>query len=74
LERCIGEELLDLGMREASVGPEINARYLTIIARYEQIQNFVPSVGAVNIAGAQSAGFRISELIEHEEAMTKVQV
>jgi hypothetical protein len=47
------EELVDIGIGEAGVGPEINARNLAAITRHDRLQNAVPSIGAVNVAGPQ---------------------
>ena len=63
------EILLDIGIGEADVGAEIDARDFSAIARHEELQNVVPSVGAVNVTGTQRASFKIAELIEHEQRM-----
>ena len=53
----------------SGVGTKINARDFTLIPRHGRLQYCLPSVGAVNIARAQSAAFEIAELIEHEQRM-----
>ena len=58
--------LLDIGIGEAGVGAEIDARDLAAIARHDRFQNVFPSIGAVHIAGTQGAAFQIPELVEHE--------
>jgi hypothetical protein len=63
------EILIDLGIGEAGVGPEIDARELATIPRHDRLQHCLPSVGAVNIARAQRATFQIAELVEHEQRM-----
>ena len=45
---------------------EIDARYLAAIKR-QLVSEGVPAIGAVNVAGAQSAAFQIVELTEHEQ-------
>jgi hypothetical protein len=60
------EVLIDLGIGEAGIGAEIDARDLALIARHHRLQDALPAIGAVDIAGAQSAAFQIAELVEHE--------
>jgi hypothetical protein len=42
---------------------------LALIARHHRLQDALPDIGAVDIAGAQSAAFQITELVEYEERM-----
>ncbi len=63
------EILVDLGIGEAGVGAEIEARNLAAIAGHDRLQDALPSIGAVNIAGPQGAAFQIAILVEHEERM-----
>ena len=58
-----------LGIGEAGIGAEIDARDLALIPRHDRLQNAFPSTGAVNVARAQSAAFQIAELVEHEQRM-----
>ena len=51
------------------VGAEIDARDLAVIARHDWLQDALPSVGAVNIAGAQGAALQIAKLVEQEQRM-----
>jgi hypothetical protein len=44
--------LVNFRVCEAGVGAEIDARELAAIARHDRLQNAVPSIGAMNIAGA----------------------
>ena len=61
------EVFVDLGICEARVGPEIDARHLALVARYDRREHVSPSVGAVDIAGTQRATFQIAELVEDEQ-------
>ena len=63
------EILVDLGIGEAGVGAEIDARDLAAIARHDRLQHALPSIGAVNVAGTQGAALQIAELVEHEQRM-----
>jgi Enoyl-(Acyl carrier protein) reductase len=40
---------------------------LALISRHDGLEHSVPFVGAVNVAGTQSAAFQITELVEHEQ-------
>jgi hypothetical protein len=44
------EILVDLGIGEARVGAKIDARGLAAIARQDQLQRALPSIGAVDVA------------------------
>src|ERR1019366_10707602 len=63
------EELVDLGIRKAGIGPKINARDLASVTRHDRVEHFLPAVRAVDVAGTQSAAFQITELVEHEQRM-----
>ena len=54
------EVAVDLGIGEAGVGPEIKARDFAAIARQDRLQNALPAIGAVHVAG-QGAAFQIAE-------------
>ena len=43
--------LVDLGIGEAGVGAEINARQLAAITGHDRLQQALPSIGAVHVAG-----------------------
>ena len=47
------EKLVDLRVCESRISPEIEARDLALISRYDGLQYSVPSVSAVNIAGTK---------------------
>jgi hypothetical protein len=40
-----------------------------LIPRHDRLQHRLPSIGAVNIAGAQGAAFQIAILVENEQRM-----
>ena len=63
------EVAVDLGIGEAGVGPEIKARDFAAIARQDRLQNALPAIGAVQVAGPQGAAFQTAELVEHEQRM-----
>src|SRR3979409_262834 len=63
------EELVDIGIGEPRVGPAINARALPLVAFENRLQHTVPSIGAVDVAGAKRTSFQATELVEHEERM-----
>jgi hypothetical protein len=51
------EKLIDVRIGEARVGAKIDARDLAAIARQDRLQRTLPSIGAVDVAGAQGAAF-----------------
>ena len=63
------EVLIDLGIGEPGVGPEMDARDLAAIARHDRLQDAFPAVGAVHVAGPQGAAFQIAILVENEQRM-----
>src|SRR5476649_1667854 len=63
------EELVDLEIRKAGVGPKINARDVASVTRHDRVEHFLPAVRAVDVAGTQSAAFQIAELVKHEQRM-----
>jgi hypothetical protein len=52
------EELVDIGIGEPRVGPEINTRDLPLVAFDNRLQHTVPSVGAVDVAGTKRTSFQ----------------
>src|SRR5215510_13939389 len=40
---------------------------LPLVARHDRLEHSVPSIGAVNVAGTQSAAFEVAKLVEHEQ-------
>ena len=61
------EELVDLWVCEAGIGPKIDARDLASVTRHDRVEHFLPAVCAVDVAGTQGTAFQIAELIEHEQ-------
>ena len=61
------QKFVDLGIGKAGVSSETDARNLSLISRHDGLEHGIPCVGAVNVAGTQSAAFQITELIEHEQ-------
>ena len=66
------EELVDIGIGKAGVGPEVEARDLALVSRHDRLQDAFPPIGTVNVAGTKCAAFQIAELVEHEEGMVAV--
>jgi hypothetical protein len=60
------EELVNFGICEARVGPEIDARDLPLVSFDNRGEHLLPTVGAGDIAGTQRAAFQIAELVENE--------
>jgi hypothetical protein len=60
------EILVNLGIGEAGVGTEIDAREIAAIASHDRAEDGLPAVGAVHIAGTQRTALKIAELVEHE--------
>ena len=58
------QKLVDFGVRETCIGSEIDARNLASISRHDRLQDTIPTVGAVDVAGTQSAAFQIAEGME----------
>ena len=63
------QKLVDLGHCKGRVRSKIDARDLASIALHDRIEHILPAVGAVDIAGTQSAAFEVAKLIEHEQRM-----
>ena len=61
------EVAVDLGIGEACVRQELKARDFAAIARQDRLQNALPAIGAVNVAGPQGAALQTAELVEHEQ-------
>jgi hypothetical protein len=64
-----GEKLINFGIGETRVCPEINARDFPLVAFDNRLQHTLPSVGAVDVAGTKRTSFQVTELVEHEERM-----
>jgi hypothetical protein len=69
-DRFTFEVLIHIGIGEARISPEKGASRLAATARHHRIQDALPTIGAVNIAGAQDAALQIVELVEHAQRMT----
>ena len=52
---------------KSSIGPEEPHQVTIRISRDHRLQYLVPSIGAVDLAGAQGAAFKMAELVEDEE-------
>ena len=63
------EKLVDLGIGKAGVGSEINERDLAAIARHDRLQNLVPAICSVDVAGTKRAPFEVAELVEQKQRM-----
>src|SRR6195256_2237080 len=63
------EKLVDLGIGKAGVGSEINERDLAAVARHNRLQNLIPAIRAVNVAGTKRAPFEVAELVEQKQRM-----
>src|SRR6266851_7873941 len=61
------QELVDLRHGESCVSAEIDTRELALVACNDGLEHAVPAVGAVHVAGTQSAAFQITELVEYEQ-------
>ena len=63
------EILVKVRIGKGRVGAKIKAQDLAPIADNDRLQHTLPAVGAMHIAGTQSAAFQIAELVEYEERM-----
>jgi len=61
------EILIDIRIGEARVGAKIDARDLAAIALHDRLQNALPAIGAVDVAGTKRTAFQIAKLIEQEQ-------
>jgi hypothetical protein len=55
------EILVDLGIGEARVGAEIDARDLVSIAGNDGLQDAIPVLGAADVAGAKREALQIAK-------------
>ncbi len=65
------EKLINFGIGEPRVGPEINARDFPLVAFDNRRQHTLPSVGAVDVAGTKRAPFEVAELVEQEQRIRR---
>src|SRR5207245_6721235 len=63
------QELVDLWHGERCVSAEIDTRELALVACNDRLEDAVPAVGAVHVAGTQGAAFEVAKLVEHEQRM-----
>src|SRR4051794_6206278 len=61
------EELINLGIREGCVTPEIQMLRDAPVTRDHRLQQRAPAVSTMDVARSQRAPFDIAELVEHEE-------
>ena len=61
--------LVDTRHGEGGIGPEIDAPDPAAIPHDDRLEHTLPAIGAVHVAGTQSAAFQIAELVEHEQRM-----
>lgn len=60
------QELVDVRCSKGGISSEVAAQVPFPITLNDGFQNGTPTVGAVDIAGAQGAPFQIAELVEQE--------
>jgi hypothetical protein len=58
---------VDIGIGEAGLGADNDARKLAAIARHDTIKHTFPAIGAVDVAGTKRAAFQIAGLVEHKQ-------
>ncbi len=58
------QELVDLGLGEGGIRPEIAAQFPLTIAGGHRPENQPPILGAVDIAGTQEALLQVAEQVE----------
>ena len=63
------QELVDLGVREGGIGAKVAAHVSLPISRDHRLQNIMPAIGGMDVAGRKRAAFQIAELVEHEQRM-----
>jgi hypothetical protein len=57
------EKLINFGIGETRVCPEINARDFPLVAFDNRLQHTLPSVGAVDVAGTKRTSFQVAVLL-----------
>ena len=58
------EVAIDIGIGEAGVDAEVDARDFASIAPHDRFENALPAIGAVNVPRPQGAALQIAELVE----------
>ena len=61
------EKLVDLGIGEGSIAPEVEVLYAPPVADDHRLQHCAPAGSAVDIACPQGAALDIAELVEYEQ-------
>ncbi len=68
METTLGfQHLVEARNGEGGIRPEEPHQVSVRVSRNDRLQDRLPSIGAVNIAGAQSAAFQMTELVEDEK-------
>ncbi len=60
------EELVDLGRREGGIATEVPPERPVAVSSHDWLENFLPAIGAVHVAGTKGAPLQVTELVEHE--------
>src|SRR5215203_7346334 len=63
------EELVDLGIGEGCVTPEIQMLHDAPVTRDHRLQQRAPAVGTMDVARPLDTAFDIAELVEHKQRM-----
>jgi len=66
------EVVVNVGIGEAGVASKVDARDAAFVARHDRLEHVVPSVGAMDVAGAKGAALQVAKLVEHEQRMIAV--
>ncbi len=67
VEKTFGfQKFVDTRCRKGGIPSEVAAQVPFPVTLNDGFQNVPPSVGAVDVAGAQGASFQIAKLIEQE--------
>jgi len=60
------QELIDLERGERRIGSEVAPFHRRLVAGDHRLQHRAPTLGGVDLAGAQGTAFEITELAEYE--------
>jgi len=63
------QKLVYVRCGEGGISPEIAAQVPFPVTLDDRFQNVAPTVGAMNIAGAQGTPLKVTELVEQEQPM-----
>ncbi len=69
---CVGvafgfQELVDLGLGEGGIRPDVTAQRPIPIAGDHRLENQPPILGAVDIAGTREAALQVAKMVEAKE-------